>query len=375
MTNNLNERKSYAVIIAAVVTSLIIMIGGMTSGLILAVRMRQDQAPGADGGHAVSGYLLEDSAYNLKSAVSALRLCNESEPAEALCRTALVHAVRAETALECHYDDWADSRTKEAFLNDISAVLHSAEPKHIIAMADVLYEYASRFFESVSSGETFKYDGELIPREDVEHDVEITDEDIARGAEAVKKGTGADDVKHVGAWNGHIEYYTERDGATGYAVVCNGKVIEYSFMRDDEAQPTDERTAREVALATAEACGYGGLTVKWSAVTGKSVSVIMCKEYDGALACDDYATAVVYDGKVVAFSAGGCEHEHTDIPSPKKTEGEARAAVKGNGGAGTLVVRTVNGKERICYEYRVELDDGMHYVYVCAESGKQMEVK
>ena len=40
-----------------------------------------------------------------------------------------------------------------------------------------------------------------------------------------------------------------------------------------------------------------------------------------------------------------------------------------------MVVRKMNGKERICYEYRYELEDGVHYVYVCAENGKQIDIK
>ncbi len=103
---------------------------------------------------------------------------------------------------------------------------------------------------------------------------------------------------------------------------------------------------------------------------------MLCKHYGDALACDDFATVVVHLDTVVAFTAGGCGHEHKDIPPVEKSETEARKAVKDTQGRkGTLVVRNVKGKERVCYEYRVELEDGVHYVYVCAENGKQMEVK
>lgn len=375
MTNNLNEKRNYAVIIAAIVCTLILMVGGLTTGLVFAVRQHNEQAT-VDEGRQMAQYLLQEAANELRHSMSALRLCNEKEPAETISRTALVHAVRAETALECRVDEWADSRSKEAFLNDIATVLHSYEPEKTIELSEKLYEYAAKFYDSVTRGDMFEYDGELIDRgggEDHATD-EITQEDKDEARKLVESALETSRVELVGVWNGHIEFYTERNDGTGYAVVCNGKIIEYSFTRADGGNSTDIETAEEVALETAQKCGYRGLKVKWSENVGRSVAVIMCKEYGGAIATDDCATAVVYNGTTVAFSAGGCEHKHENIPQAKRSESEARKATE-SGEDGTLVVRTVNGKERICYEYRYELDDGVHYVYVCAESGKQMEVK
>ena len=118
MTNNLNEKRSYAVIIAAVVSAMIVMVSGLATGLVYAVRERRQAPP--DDSRLIAGYLLTDAAYSLRNSMSALRLCNEPEPAEEINRTALVHAVRAETALECHDDDWAGNRSKEQFLNDVA---------------------------------------------------------------------------------------------------------------------------------------------------------------------------------------------------------------------------------------------------------------
>ncbi len=381
MTNYLNEKRNYAVVFAALLCTLIVTICGLTTGIVYAVRYRHAASDGNDNQTAQAQYLLSDAAENLVHSMSALRLCNETEPAETINRTALVHAVRAEMALEFHNDDFADSRTREAFLNDMAIVLHSYETEQTMEIADMLYDYSTKFYESISSengyGE-FDYNGELIKGGSFEpddgHDTEITDEDKASGAELVKTALNTTREEYVGDWDGHIEYYIERNGVTGYAMVCNDKIIEFSFMRG-EAEETDIETAKEVALATAEACGYGDLSVKWCENTGKSVSVVLCKTYDGAFACDDYATAVIYSGETVAFTASNCEREHKDIPSPKINEIDARHAAKQSQSNGVLVVRTINGKERICYEYRYELEDGVHFVYVCAENGKQIEVR
>lgn len=375
MTNNLNEKRNYAVIIAAVICTLILMVGGLTTGLVFAVRQHNEQEA-VDEGRQMAQYLLQEAASELRHSMSALRLCNEKEPAETINRTALVHAVRAETALECHVDEWEDSRSKEAFLNDIATVLHSYAPEQTLELSEKLYEYAAKFYDSVTRGDMFEYDGELIQTgggEDEEQD-EITQEDKDKAAKLVESALETSRVELVGAWNGHIEFYTEKNDSTGYAVVCNDKIIEFSFTRGEGGENTDVETAKEIALETAEKCGYTDLKIKWSEKVGQSIAVVMCREYGGAIATDDCATAVVYNGETAAFSAGGCEHKHENIPQAKKSESEARKATK-NGENGTLVVRTVNGKERICYEYRYELEDGVHYVYVCAESGKQMEVR
>ncbi len=373
--NYKQNKKGYSIIIAAVAVTVAVMLCGLISGLVLAVRQRQENAAFNDSSKQMAGYLLRDSAVELKSTMSALRLCNEVEPAETLNRTALVHAVRAETALECHSDDWADSRAKEQFLNDISTVLHDYTPEQTMQMSDMLYDYASKFCAWVTDGTEFEYNGELIPSNGGEHDETVTEDDINAAAQTVKTALNADKADYVGDYGGHIEFNVERDGNTGYAVVCGKKIIEFAFVRSEDGTETDAESAKQIALETATACGYDGLEVKWCEVTGKSVSVIMCRSYDGAMACDDSAIAVVYGGKTVAFTAGGCDNEHKNIPSPKKSEGEAHKALKSDTDDGKLVVRKMDGKERICYEYRYELDDGVHYVYVCAESGKQIEVR
>lgn len=371
MVNNLNEKRSYAVIIAAIITSLVIILSGVISGLALAVNRRRDSG----GNSAYAHFLLVDSAGKLKSSLSAMRLCNEPEPASELAKTALVHAVRAETALECKGDDWSEDRTKEAFLNDLATVLHSYEPMQAVELADTLYEYSVKFFDCVNSGADFEYNGEIMGGGSEEgNDTAPTDEQISAAGELVGRALGTTRAEYLGAWSGHLEFNVERDGRAGYALVCGDKIIEFSFMRDTTNADMPDDNADKIALETAKACGYDSLVVRASEKIGQSTAVLMCREFDGAVACDDIASAVVYGGEVVAFSAGNCDCEHNNVPKVKRSESEARRSAVG-GGVGALVVRRLDGKERICYEYRYELDDGTHYVYVCAESGKQIEVK
>lgn len=379
MVNKLNERKNNAVIIAAVVSAFVFVLASLVTGLVLGINKRHRVQ---SSNNSVAQYLLVDAASELNHTMSALRLCNGEEPAQDLCNNGLVYAVRAETALECAHGDWDENRAKEAFLNDVAAVLHTNEPMKAVDKADMLYKYSDMFFNHVAHGKAFDYNGELADAAEESggnadmRSAEKQDEKegVDTASEVVKKALKADSANHVGGYNGRQQFDVERDGKQGYATVEGSKIVEFSFMHGTGGA-TDEDIAKDVAQKTAKLCGYDGLSVCTTEVKDDFVTVKLCKKIDGALACDECATVVISDGEAVAFSAGKCNCDH-DVPAPKLEESEARkAAPKGAKGEGVLVARKVNGKERICYEYRYDLEDGVHFVYVCAENGKQMQVK
>lgn len=369
MVNRLYEKRSYAVIIAATVVTFVVLVGGLVSGLVCALRSRVV----AEEDNEYARHILLDAADGMSRSLSAMRLVNESEPAEELAKTALVFTVRAEAALECLHGEWSGDRAKEAFLNDLAVALHTRDALETAEKAQMLYEYSVKFAASVADGSEFEYGGEIEGGGDNDDTAEPpTPEQIEKAGEMVATALDCE-THYIGTWDGRLEFNIQRDGDGGYAVVCGDKIEQFSFSRSGDGETSIEEAAR-VAVESAKACGYDGLTVRYCDKVGGSVAVIMCREIDGALAVDDFASAVVFGGRTVAFSAGGCDKSHDGAPKPKVSEGEARKA-SGGAGEGRLVVRTVNGRERICYEYRFDLDDGAHYVYVCAETGKQMQVK
>ena len=241
------------------------------------------------------------------------------------------------------------------------------------------------FYEHVTTGKEFDYNGELtadgsiaVDKNDGEKiERKADDAAVDKAAERVKRALGADVVTHIGGYDGKLEFNVERDGNSGYATVEDDRITEFAFVHgggsdDGEA---DEKSARAEAERITKECGYDGLSVCSTEVKNDFFLVKMCKRIDGALACDECASVVIVDGEVVAFTAGKCNCDH-DVPSPKFTEREARrSAPDGARGEGVLVTRIVDGKERICYEYRYDLEDGVHFVYVCAENGRQMQVR
>lgn len=370
MINELNERKSYALVVAAVVASAVMMLAGLITALCFTVRERTRSVD------PISHNLLVDAAGDLNHTLSALRLCVEPEPAREVGKTALVFAVRAETALECVNGQWIESRDSEAFLNDVAIVLHSEDPLEAVDKSEQMFEIAARFYDHVSSGAEFSYNGELTGGQDGGTEDEAAEAQIAEAQSFIADKLGVDRATFIGAYDGRIEFDLERDGRSGYGVVKDGRIVEFSFAHSGSGVGDDLDREKTIALALdcAKLCGFDGLEVFNTDIRHDYGVVKLCKRIDGAMACDECASVAVVGDTAVAFTAGKCNGEHK-VPTVKVGEPAARRAAPDAKGEGVLVTRTVNGRERVCYEYRYDLEDGVHFVYVCAENGKQMQVK
>lgn len=370
MVNHLNEKNKNGAIIAAVVSALVVLIAGLTAALVLTLQSHSRHAePRIDQPvePRMSQYLLVDAAAGLKQTTSALRLSNSEVSASGTAQQALVYATRAETALECEENDWDAGSDKEAFLNDAAALLSRKSPMRAVEKADELYRLSAALYDSLNGNGEFAYNGELGEQAD---DAQIDAGDPQAAAELVKSVIGGE-PQNIGSYDGRHEFAIDIDGENGYATVKDGRIIEFSFSHD--GSDGDPAKAEQLALETAKNCGFDDLYVYSIEKSDGVLSVKMCCACRGALCRDECAVAVVSGDKVKAFTAGKCGTHH-DLPSVKYTEAQARENAVG-GGEGRLVTLNDGERDRICYEYRYELDDGEHFVYVCAENGKQMSLR
>ncbi len=382
MINDLNEKNSHRIILAAIISAFVFAIAGLLSGLIPGIINREKHRQETK----IARYLLIDAADGLNHTLSAMRLCNENDTAWELGKTALVYAVRAETALECDNTN-GDNRAKEAFLNDVATVLHTNKPLDAVKLSEKMYEFSAMFKEHLTSGAEFVYNGELTENggnnggtdNGAGGEEDADKEEIAAAEKLLQTALGTERSEFIGAFDGKLEFNVERDGKPGYAVTEGTRIVEFSFAHSGsgEGENMDEKAAGEVALECAEKCGFTGLEIFNSDIRYDFGIIKLCKNIDGAMACDECASvAVVGRGeeiRAVAFTAGKCETMHK-VPQAKFTEEQARKSAPGAKYPGVLVTRTVNGKDRVCYRYRYDLGDGVHFVYVCAENGRQMQV-
>lgn len=366
---------------AAIIAAFVLAVAGLSSALALTLQKRREK-PAQENN--IPQYLLVDASSSLMSSLSAMRLCNEEETARELANTALVFAVRAETALECENGTWSDCRCKEAFLNDVATILHTHEPLKAVEQAEEMYKYSAMLYKHVSTGAAFDYNGELmsgdsgdLPDAEKPDSTEPSEDDIRRDGELLHSALGATVKDYIGTYNGRHEFDLERDGKSGYAMTENGKIYEFSFSHSgsgSDGAVLEESEASRIASECAEKCGFDGLEVYSVNIKNDYALVLLCRDIDGAMCRDECAACAVVGDKAVAFTAGKCTMDHK-VPEVKVSESTARKNAPNSESAGRLVTRTVNGRDRVCYEYRYELDDGVHYVYVCAENGRQMQVK
>ena len=313
----------------------------------------------------MSHYLLVDAADGLRHSASALRLSDDDASSNA-ARLALVYVIRAETALECENGLWSDCRDCEGFLNDAAKTL-SSDKKIPDEVFDKLYTLSCKFYKHVTEGAPFEYDGELTDGDSEQSEAEA-DEEAAR---KIVKALLGESIDVIGKYGDNVSFASD----DCYVTVKGEKVFEFAFSSGGIDFDGDEVSAAE---NIAQKCGYE-LTVYSTAENDGVTTVKLCDVQGGAYCRDECASVVIADGKIRAFSAGHCGNSH-DVPSVKVDETTARRATKEkfssySSGEGRLVTTHDGERDRICYEYRYELDDGEHFVYVCAENGRQMQVR
>lgn len=376
MRNDLNEKSTNAVILAAIISALVVLVAGLTAALVLAVQNyrhrieprtteppKQTEQTEQPEQPNISKFIIVDAAVGLKNSASALRLCNHKDSAVETVKNGLMYATRAETALECDGGDYSAKMAKEAFLNDASALLSRPDPMHAVEKADELYHYSAMFYDSVLNGNEFTYNGELGEVKTLDTREGMSAEEAA---ELVKRVLGIE-ATHTGSYENAHNFSVDH----GYVTVTGDKISEFSFF--GESGDADPNAAQEIALNTARACGYDDLYVYGIERSEKGLAVKMCCACCGALCRDECAVAVVAGDKAIAFSAGKCGTKH-ELPKAVYTEEQARINAP-EGGEGRLVTLHDGERDRICYEYRYELDDGEHFVYVCAQNGRQMGLR
>ena len=370
MTNNLNEKKGMIVPVAIIV-SLLFALCVLTVGMILSVRIRLMEEERNES--KMSAQLIVDATAALKSKASALRLCNNEETAEKVMDEALVYAVRAETALECDEGVWCECRAKEAFLNDACALL-SGKTSVAMQKADELYMYSAALLDSIENSTEFEYNGELIDVEKDKEDEQPTDEDIEKAKAHLQEVLSVDSAEFAGAYHGKISFEVTFGARHGYAVTKGDRICEFALGGGESNGTESELGASELALDISEKCGYDNLKVYALSTHGNVTTVKLCHEIDGAACRDECASALIEGGEVIGFSAGKCENKHS-LPTVKVSELDARKNSAGSTVEGRLVTTNDGTRDRVCYEYAIECEDGIHYVYVCAENGEQMQIR
>ena len=235
------------------------------------------------------------------------------------------------------------------------------------------------------------YDGPFSDGRDGEEFKGISGEEITESqAEEVFADLIADynpqNIRFVGKSAGIIETYGVQAEVKGEVVygqvsVKGGKPIMLAYAGSCLAVNYDEQGAVEKAAEFLKRAGFSDMKAVWINLENNVYTINFAPEIDGVIIYPDLVKVRVCaeTGMVIGLEATGYFKNHTerDVPSPVLTKSAAREFVADEIAVETsrlAVVPVGNETEKLCYEFYGRFDGDAYYVYIDAESGRQVEM-
>lgn len=164
------------------------------------------------------------------------------------------------------------------------------------------------------------------------------------------------------------KYFAQISKRGGLLLTLSGEVV--------SAQPKiDEEEAESIAEEFATRLGFEKMTTVWSETNDNISYINLAPQIDGCIMYPDLVKAKVCltTKMVVGWEAQNYAFNHIDRDtSTNIAEDEARQNLATNElvlSSNLCVIPTDDGKEDLCYEFVVERDDGVYYIYVSAVDG------
>ncbi|MBQ9734250.1 MAG: germination protein YpeB [Clostridia bacterium] len=193
-------------------------------------------------------------------------------------------------------------------------------------------------------------------------------------------------VTGAGEASGDIECFNVQGtvkGDTLYAQISKsgGKLIMFAYAGSCEQTLIDEESAIEKAQEFMANVGVTDMKAVWINLTGNVYTINFAYEQDDVIVYSDLVKVRVCaeTGMVIGLEAKSYYTNHTDRVIDKATlsEKQARQKVSDNieiDEVRLAVVPIGLKSEKLCYEFFGEYDGSTYYVYIDANTGKQLEM-
>ena len=235
------------------------------------------------------------------------------------------------------------------------------------------------------------YDGPFSDGKDGEVFKGITGEEITEAqAEEIFADLIAEyepqNVRFVGKSTGAIESYGVQAEVKGEVIygqvsVKGGKPLMFAYSGSCLAINYDETGATERAAEFLKRAGFADMKAVWINLENNVYTINFAPEIDGVIIYPDLVKARVCaeTGMVIGLEATGYFKNHTEreIASPVLSQSAAREFVADEIAVETsrlAVVPVGNTTEKLCYEFYGRFNGDAYYVYIDAESGRQVEM-
>ena len=197
---------------------------------------------------------------------------------------------------------------------------------------------------------------------------------------------GLENVMNVGMLDGNIKCYNvqgEIDGDVLFAQISEigGKLIMFSYSGSCNGINYEQDAAISLAEQFLNKTGIENVQAVWSNLANNVYTINFATKIDGVIVYPDLVKVRVCaeTGMVIGLEAVEYYSNHTDrvIKSPKLTRAEALDKVSSRIEVETVrlaVVPLGQSAETLCYEFMGNYDGSTYYVYIDANSGRQVEM-
>ncbi|MBQ3219944.1 MAG: germination protein YpeB [Clostridia bacterium] len=215
---------------------------------------------------------------------------------------------------------------------------------------------------------------------------EITDATAKEIFSKVFKEYNLENVTNDGSTSGDIECYNvqgEKDGELLYAQISKkgGELIMFSFAGSCNAVNVNEDSAVEKAQEFLSGLGIRNMKAVWINLTGNVYTINFASTKGDVIIYSDLIKVRVCaeTNMVIGIEAKSYYTNHTErvIGAPTLSQKQAGEKVSSNIGIVTCRLALVpigTKNEKLCYEFSGEYDGSTYYVYIDANSGRQVEM-
>lgn len=199
-------------------------------------------------------------------------------------------------------------------------------------------------------------------------------------------GYGLENVTSSGKSTGNIPAFgvqAEVKGDLIYAQITEtgGKLIMFSYAGSCGAVNYEEDFVVEKALGFIEGQGLENMKPVWVNLSNNVYTINFAPETNGVIVYPDLVKVRVCaeTGMIIGLEAAGYYSNHTEreIGAPALSRAEARSKVSDEISVETarLAIVPIGEKtETLCYEFSGTMDGETYYVYIDANSGRQVEM-
>lgn len=185
-------------------------------------------------------------------------------------------------------------------------------------------------------------------------------------------------------FDSYLYAFTAEDGAQGSAEITKigGIVVMWDSSVTVDDPTYSEEEGVQLAAQYLKACGMEHMSAVWSSVRGSVLYVNFCYQTGDVICYPDMVKVKVslQTGEVVGYEALNYIYNHNekrDFVRPALTPQQAQTTDCGSmevSGVRLALIPTAGGGERLTYELSGTLENTMFFVYVDADTGRQVKI-